>query len=96
MALSEQQILEHQLQRAEQDGLACIIAMQRQFEQAAKEMQQYAARYVDKTNSNGKSQVIGWAINYCASNVQGNLRLDVAAGRMSEINVFAAVLGVVK
>lgn len=77
---------------ATQAGEDAISNVRNVLERALREIDRYAERYAGFTGLSDKAEVMGWTINYVASGILGNCRLDLLAGAKADLAVSAAVL----
>jgi hypothetical protein len=73
-------------------GAEVIDNMIATLERAAEEMRRYKGRYEETSTAKEKAEVLGWAVGYAASNILGNMRLDMAVSRAAEMCGMSGVL----
>lgn len=75
---------EYMIENAEANGREALTTARAALERAIKEIDRYAARY-DEMSGADKGRVLEWAINYLASSVIPNCRLDMLANAQAAI-----------
>ena len=66
-------------------GEEAIIAVRDVLTRALREIDSYAESYDNAESLRKKAEVLNWVINYCASNILGNMRLDVVSARQGQL-----------
>lgn len=76
---------EFQAHYAEQRGREAIAQARATLERALREIDSYAERYDSADALRDKTKVLNWTLNYLATGVTPNLRLDLIADAQAEL-----------
>ena len=76
---------EYQSHYAEQRGREAIAQARATLERALREIDSYAERYDSADALRDKTKVLNWTLNYLATSITPNLRLDLIASAQAEL-----------
>ncbi len=76
---------EFQSHYAEQRGREAIAQARATLERALREIDSYAERYDSADALRDKTKVLNWTLNYLATSITPNLRLDLIASAQAEL-----------
>ena len=76
---------EFQAHYAEQRGREAIAQARATLERALREIDSYAERYDSADALRDKTKVLNWTLNYLATSITPNLRLDLIADAQAEL-----------
>ncbi len=76
---------EFQSHYAEQRGREAIAQARATLERALQELDSYAERYDSADALRDKTKVLNWTLNYLATSITPNLRLDLIASAQAEL-----------
>ncbi len=76
---------EFQAHYAEQRGREAIAQARATLARALQELDGYGERYEASASPKDKAKALNWALNYLASGIMPNLRLDLIADAQAEL-----------
>jgi hypothetical protein len=77
--------IEFQTQYAEQKGREAIAQARATLERALRELESYGERYDSTDSLRDKANALNWTLNYLATGITPNLRLDLIADAQAEL-----------